>query len=90
MRHGVRVMRDSVKIFSLQNGLVVSRFAFVVPTSIDKRATTRNRIKRILRERVRTLLPKLPLGRDIVIIARTKDEKAYSQSDSLLSALSLA
>lgn len=90
MRHGERVMRDEVRIVFLKNSLGVTRFAFVVPTSIDKRATARNRIKRLLREQIRRALPQLPRGSDVVIIARSRDEKAYSQNNSLLSALSLA
>lgn len=74
----------------MKNNMDVSRFGFVVSKNIDKRATARNRIKRVLRERVRTLLPNLPTGKDVIIIARTKDEKIYSQNNSFLSALSVA
>lgn len=82
MRHGVRAIKGAVQIISAKNNLEISRFAFIVPTKIDKRATVRNRMKRFLRERVRVLLPGLPTGRDVVIIARKKevslDEKFYS------------
>lgn len=83
-------MQGGVQIVSLKNNLEVARFAFIVPTKVDKRATVRNRIKRLLREQVRKFMPQLPIGRDVVIIARTYDEKVYSQSDSLLSALSVS
>lgn len=82
MRRGVHAIKGAVVIISAKNNLAISRFAFIVPTKIDKRATVRNRMKRLLRERVRVLLPSLPAGRDVVIIARKKeaslDEKFYS------------
>ncbi|MFZ5845477.1 MAG: ribonuclease P protein component [Patescibacteria group bacterium] len=49
----------------------VSRFAFVVATRVDKRATVRNRLKRLLREAVRHLLPRIKPGYDTIVIART-------------------
>ena len=47
-----------------------SRFGFVISKKIDKRATVRNRIKRLLREVVRENLEKIPDGFDIVFIVR--------------------
>ncbi|TSC93370.1 MAG: ribonuclease P protein component [Candidatus Berkelbacteria bacterium Athens1014_28] len=46
----------------------VSRFAFVVGTKVDKRATRRNALKRQMREVVRKNLEKVPAGFDIIII----------------------
>lgn len=48
------------------------RFGFVISTKIDKRATVRNRIKRLLREAVRANLAKVPDGFDLVFIVRPK------------------
>ncbi|MEK7129593.1 MAG: ribonuclease P protein component [Patescibacteria group bacterium] len=48
------------------------RFACVVSTTIDKRATVRNRIRRLLRESIQKLLPEIPRGVDGVIIVRKK------------------
>jgi len=39
-----------------------SRFAFVVSKKIDKRATRRNRIKRLISEAIRQLLPETKTG----------------------------
>jgi len=49
-----------------------SRFGFVISTKIDKRATVRNRIKRLLREAMRERLEKVPGGFDLVFIVRPK------------------
>lgn len=90
MRNGKRISLHGAQIIVMKNNMDVSRFGFVVSKNVDKRATARNRIKRVLRERVRTLLSNLPTGKDVIIIARTKDEKIYSQNNSFLSALSVA
>lgn len=47
------------------------RFAFIVSTKVDKRATMRNRIKRVLGESVRQLAPNMNIGADVVLIARS-------------------
>ena len=46
----------------------LTRFAFIVSKKTDKRATVRNRIKRILSESVRHLLPSLSVMIDGVFI----------------------
>lgn len=48
----------------------VSRFAFVVPMTADKRAVARNRLKRLVRESVRLALPHLTTGWDGVLMVR--------------------
>lgn len=47
-----------------------SRFTFVVSTKVDKKAVVRNRLKRQLREAIRTLLPEVVGGFDVLIIAK--------------------
>jgi ribonuclease P protein component len=49
-----------------QNGLTVSRFAFVVRKSVDKRAVARNRIKRVFRSCIEELLEKVVPGNDML------------------------
>ena len=56
------------------------RFAFVVSTSVDKRATRRNRIKRLMREEVRTLLSNLKDNTDVVLTARSGQEDKVTKS----------
>ncbi|HUT22493.1 MAG TPA: ribonuclease P protein component [Candidatus Bipolaricaulota bacterium] len=57
-------------IKSLKNRSEISRFAFVISTKVDKRATKRNLIKRRLREIVRARLPRISGGYDVLIIAQ--------------------
>jgi len=47
-----------------------SRFAFVVSKKIDKRAVKRNRVRRLLTESVRSLLPRLKSGMDVIFLAK--------------------
>ena len=46
-------------------------------------SVVRNRIRRLIRENLRTLLGSLPTGRDIVVVARKADESAGFESVGL-------
>ena len=70
---------------------LLPRFGFIVSKKVEKRATRRNRVKRWLREAVRTrLLPEqkdsLKQYRTIIIIARPKSLAAgfHSLADTLV------
>lgn len=70
-----------------------SRFGFVISTKIDKRATVRNRIKRLLREAVRKQLEKTPNGFDLVFVVRPRIvgksyEEVGAEVDKVLSKVS--
>lgn len=54
----------------LKNDLGISRFAFIVPNKILKKAVSRNRLRRCLREIVRKRLKGIKFGFDCLIIAR--------------------
>lgn len=60
--------------------LSLSRFGFIVSNKIHKRATKRNKIKRLLRESVQKLLPKIKPGFAVVFLVKKgildKDFKA--------------
>lgn len=71
------------------------RFGFVISTKIDKRATVRNRIKRLLREAVRASLSKIPNGFDLVFVVRPQVvgksyEEISATVDQVLSKVSFA
>jgi ribonuclease P protein component len=52
------------------NGLTVSRFAIVAGTTVSKRAVVRNKLRRQLREILRSRLSHIRPGFDIVLIVR--------------------
>ena len=52
------------------NDLEFSRFAFIVSKKIHKRAVKRNRIKRLLRESIQLLLPRLKSNFDVVFLVK--------------------
>lgn len=76
MRRGKRVSAQGAQLVFARNNLAVSRFAFVIPKSVDKRAVTRNRTRRILRESVRLLLSTIVPGWDGVFLVRNGSPKA--------------
>ncbi len=54
----------------MPNGLDCNRYGFIAGKRLGK-AVARNRVKRLLREVVRELHPRLKPGWDIVFVART-------------------
>lgn len=70
LRGGRRIHGDVADIIFQNTQSEYNRFAFIVSTKIDKRATTRNRIRRLFNESVRHILPTLTKRQDIIIIAR--------------------
>ncbi len=69
-RTGRRVYEGSLQMVIKKNSLDISRFAVVVAVSFDKRATARNRARRLVRESLRKLLPDLPGGWDAIFFVR--------------------
>lgn len=57
-----------------------SRFAFIVSKKISKKAVQRNRIRRILSEQVRLLLPKIKPGFDNIFLVK-KDILGKTSAD---------
>lgn len=58
-------------IFKYQkNQEKISKFGFVVSTKVDKRAVTRNLLKRRMRAVIKDLLPNLSPGFSVLIIAK--------------------
>lgn len=80
MRRGKRFSTASMQMIVAASSVQAPRFAFVVSTSVDKRATRRNRIKRLMREEVRTLLSNLKDNTDVVLTARSGQEDKVTKS----------
>ncbi len=59
---------------------MTQRFAFIVSKKTDKRATVRNRIKRILNESVRHIIPSLTIAIDGIFIGN-KGLAALTQAE---------
>jgi ribonuclease P protein component len=69
-REGKTLRTRLFRIKTRPNGLTALRFGVVVPNKLIKRATERNRKKRQAREAVKTLLPRLTPGHDVVLLAQ--------------------
>lgn len=80
MRRGKRIVNASIQLIFLPNQVGTPRFAFVVATSVDKRATKRNRLKRLMREAAYRLLAQIRGSVDAVVIARSTREGEIENS----------
>lgn len=76
----------------LANNLGLNRFAVVVTTKISKKATERNKIKRQIREIIRSNQGQIKPGHDVIISAQAKAlNKDYQDLEkNLLSLLNKA
>ena len=84
-RIGRRFNNENISIIVAPNTLVICHFAVQVGVKIDKRATQRNRMKRLIREAIRKLLPDIKNGFDIVIIAQKNfSEKKEQEIEAVL------
>ncbi len=70
LRSRTRVSSRELQLIFQKNNLPASRFAVIVSKTIDKRSTARNRIKRLIRESIRHVLPKVTPGWDGVVMAK--------------------
>ncbi len=69
MRYGTRVRSGDIELIYKKTN-TIPRFAIVVSTKIDKRATRRNRIRRIVSESLRHLLPVVVPVDGVLIVRR--------------------
>lgn len=58
LQNGQRISQGSLRLYYKQSG-ETSRFGVIVGRRIDKRATARNRQRRLIHEALRLLLPRL-------------------------------
>ena len=77
-QQGRRWRGKLISLSVLPTGLPHSRFGFVVSRSVGA-AVVRNRVKRRLRAAIRTLLPQLTEGYDVVTIAHPPAAEASFQ-----------
>lgn len=80
MRYGRRASSLLFQVVARPSTLLDSRFAIVAGRVVDKRAVVRNRLRRRVREYIRTHLAQIPPARDIGIIIK-KEAAAASRDD---------
>lgn len=68
-KKGKGFKEDFLYLKFADNDLGFSRFGFIVSQKVSKRAVVRNRLKRAMRALVRTKMPKIKPGVDVVMIA---------------------
>lgn len=86
MRRGKRYSSGPLQLVASPGTSAAPRFAFVVSTSVDKRATKRNRMKRLLRESVQKKLEEVgPI--DGVFVVRQKFPDTQQEVDTLVAEL---
>lgn len=93
-KSGKRIHGDDILIIISPNKESCSRFAVQVGVKIDKRAVVRNRMKRLIRESIRNLLPGIKPGYDYIIIAQKnfsnkKEQDVEQIMHTLLSKLNI-
>lgn len=70
------------------NSLSSSRFAFIVSNKISKKAVSRNRIRRLLRESVRLSWDQIKPGFDVAVMARADiSEKSFEEVNEVVDSL---
>ena len=69
-KRGKSFQDNALSLKLTENSLKVSRFGFVVGLKVSKKAFLRNKIRRRLREIVKTNLSKTKTGFDVVFIVR--------------------
>lgn len=67
---GKAVHNKEISLHFLKNDLNYSRFGFIVSTKAAKRAVSRNKVRRQLREIIRLKLDKIEKGLDIILVVR--------------------
>ncbi len=90
LRSRNRVSAKEFQIIFDKNNLSVSRFAVIVSTKIDKHAVVRNRMKRLVRESIRHLIPNIATGWDCVVMAKMNfEDQKQSGVEKILQVLLL-
>ncbi|MBU1024055.1 ribonuclease P protein component [bacterium] len=91
-RNGRRYGSDFFQLRILANFLELNRLGIVIPMKAVRKAVERNRIRRMVKESLRTLPVELKMGFDIVIMVRSKPDvdKMQFVQDSIVKLLKSA
>ena len=80
LSRGKSFFSPSFRLRYLANNADFSRFAVIVSAKISKKATIRNRLKRQVREIIRSVRPRFKDGHDVLIYLRSQAlQKKYQQ-----------
>jgi len=72
LKTGKKIYSPTFIVRYLSNDQNLTRIGIIVSNKVSKKATTRNRIKRKIRESIRLSFSKLKNGQDIIIITSPK------------------
>lgn len=87
-KKGKGLKDDFLFLKLIENDLKVSRFGFVVSRKVSAKATVRNKIKKRLREAVKTLLPEMKKGFDgVLVVQRNVSGKNYKEIEKAVASL---
>src|SRR3990167_2099311 len=81
-RNGRSFKENFLLLKMAANRLVDSRFAFVVSSSVSKKAVFRNRVRRVMAEIIRLNLAQIEKGFDIVLVVSPGIKQKNSQEIS--------
>ena len=83
-KKGLASRADGVILYCLPNGLEHNRLGFSIGSKNIKRATSRNRIRRLFKEVYRRLKGELKRGFDIVLVVRKDlhEELTYDSTEA--------
>jgi ribonuclease P protein component len=70
LNHPASFTTPSLLVKFSSNQLPYSRFGFIISKKVDKRATVRNRVKRMIRSCIEASLPQIKSGYDMLYIIR--------------------
>lgn len=74
-QRGKRAGSDSFNLITLPNRLQMSRVGIVVGKKFSKKATERNRAKRIYREAISGIYKEIKPGLDVIVFVKKTDKK---------------
>lgn len=89
-KKGLAGRSDGVVLYCMANALEHNRLGFSIGSKNIKRATSRNRIRRLFKEVYRKLKSKLKSGFDLVIVVRKDISATISYGSATATFLKLA
>ena len=79
--NGRCLKKGGLALYSMPNGTALNRIGFAIPARIIKLASSRNRIRRLLKETYRKNKPELKAGFDMVVAVKKDFTKKTTYSD---------